>query len=208
MSVKTYSLRSDGGKKLSENFRVREFACNDGSDKILIDIDNVTQLQKIRTHFSKAITITSGYRTKSYNVKIGGATNSYHTKGMAADIVVKDIDARKVAMYAENIGCHGVIWYPLKKFTHIDTRLNTYHAVCVNNIYYAEPTIALKQGDKGSNVKWLQYMLNQLGYKLTVDGVYGAGTSVSVKDFQRKCGLTVDGIFGTNSRNMLKEKLM
>lgn len=208
MSIKTYSLRNDGGKKLSANFTVKEFKCNDGSDTVKIDLDNVTQLQKIRDHFSKAITITSGYRTKSYNAKIGGATNSYHTKGMAADIVVKDIDARKVAMYAEFIGCNGVIWYPLKKFTHVDTRLNVYHAICVNNVYYTEPTTTLKQGNKGSNVKWLQYMMNQIGYKLTVDGVYGAGTAVSVKDFQRKCGLTVDGIFGANSRNMLKEKLI
>lgn len=31
MSVKTYSLKKDGSTKLSANFRVREFACNDGT---------------------------------------------------------------------------------------------------------------------------------------------------------------------------------
>ena len=36
MSTKTYSLRNDGGKKLSENFRVREFASKEGADQIKI----------------------------------------------------------------------------------------------------------------------------------------------------------------------------
>jgi hypothetical protein len=32
-----YSLAKDGNKKLSANFSVKEFKCNDGSDTILID---------------------------------------------------------------------------------------------------------------------------------------------------------------------------
>lgn len=41
MSVKTYSLVRDGEKQLTKDFRVREFRCKDGSDKILIDTDLV-----------------------------------------------------------------------------------------------------------------------------------------------------------------------
>lgn len=208
MAVKTYSKKKDGNTKLSANFTVREFACNDGSDTVKIDTDNVIQLQKIRDHFNKSIKITSGYRTPSYNKKIGGASSSYHTKGMAADIVVSGVDSIKVAMYAEDIGCRGVIWYPLKKFTHIDTRPNKYHAICVNNNYYPEPTTTLKQGSDNVYVKWVQYMLNQIGYKLVVDGDFGAGTKLAVKDFQRKTGLTADGKFGTQTKNMLKKKVI
>ena len=36
MTVKTYSLKSDGDKQLSPHFKVKEFRCKDGSDKILI----------------------------------------------------------------------------------------------------------------------------------------------------------------------------
>lgn len=206
-NVKTYSKKKDGGVKLSANFRVSEFACNDGSDKILIDLDNVKKLQIIRNYFNKSIKITSGYRTKSYNAKIGGTSSSYHCKGMATDIVVKGVDSVKVAMYAESIGCGGVIWYPLKKFTHIDTRPNKYHAICINNNYYPEPTTTLKQGNNNVYVKWIQYMLNQVGYKLIVDGNFGAGTKLAVKDFQRKTGLTVDGKFGTQTKNALKKEV-
>ena len=84
MSIKTYSLRNDGGKKLSENFRVKEFASKDGADEIKIDTRLVNLLQKIRDKFKAKVTINSGYRTKSHNKKVGGATNSYHTLGKAA----------------------------------------------------------------------------------------------------------------------------
>lgn len=208
MAVKTYSLKKDGNKKLSENFTVKEFKCNNGNDKIKIDLDNVSNLQKIRNHFGKSIKITSGYRTAAYNAKIGGSKNSYHCKGQATDIVVTNINARRVAMYAESIGCKGVIWYPLKKFTHIDTRPNVYHAICINNAYYPEPTSTLKQGDDSACVKWLQYMLNQIGFKLNVDGDYGAATKLAVKVFQKENKLVVDGVFGIKTKGILKNKLM
>ena len=43
--VKTYSLKSDGETLISTNFKVKEFACKDGTDKILIDIELVNILQ-------------------------------------------------------------------------------------------------------------------------------------------------------------------
>ena len=36
--IKTYSLKSDGNKNISNNFKVSDFACKDGSYKILIDL--------------------------------------------------------------------------------------------------------------------------------------------------------------------------
>jgi hypothetical protein len=41
MSVKTYSLKKDGEKNITKNFKVKEFKCNDGSDKILISTETV-----------------------------------------------------------------------------------------------------------------------------------------------------------------------
>lgn len=122
--VKTYSLKKDGSKKLSQNFTVSEFACKDGSDKVLIDTTLVDVLQKIRNHFGKSVTINSGYRNAAYNTKIGGVSNSQHTKGTAADIVVLGISPLEVAQYAEYImpKCGGIGQY--SSFTHIDTRTN------------------------------------------------------------------------------------
>jgi peptidoglycan hydrolase-like protein with peptidoglycan-binding domain len=40
-NIKTFSLKIDGETQLTSNFKVREFACKDGSDKILIDTELV-----------------------------------------------------------------------------------------------------------------------------------------------------------------------
>lgn len=46
----------------------------------------VRVLEPLRKHFGKPIHINSGFRCKALNEKVGGAPNSYHTKGRAADI--------------------------------------------------------------------------------------------------------------------------
>ena len=62
--AKKYSKAKDGNKQLSTNFKVREFACKDGSDAILIDDELVKLLQKIRDHFGKPVVINSAYRNR------------------------------------------------------------------------------------------------------------------------------------------------
>ena len=117
-----YSKAKDGNKKLSNNFRVREFACADGSDPIFIADELVIVLQNIRTHFGKAVTITSAYRTPSRNSAVGGTAYSQHLYGTAADIKVNGISPKNVAAYAEklmpNRGGIGIY----NTFTHIDVR--------------------------------------------------------------------------------------
>lgn len=51
-------------------------------------------------------------------------------------------------------------------------------------------------GSTGDDVKDLQNILNQKGYKLDVDGIFGKKTQAAVKDYQGKNGLQVDGIAG------------
>lgn len=122
MTIKAYSKAKDGNKKLSANFRVREFACTDGSDPIFIDSDLVNILQKIRNHFGKAVTITSAYRTPTKNKACGGTIYSRHLYGEAADIKISGVSPAKVAAYAEtllkNKGGIGIY----STFTHIDVR--------------------------------------------------------------------------------------
>ena len=121
-SVRVYSKKQDGNTKLSANFKVREFACTDGSDPIFIAPELVTVLQKIRTHFGRAVTITSAYRTPTKNKACGGTTYSQHLYGKAADIKVSGISPKKVAEYAETLlqGRGGIGIYDT--FTHIDVR--------------------------------------------------------------------------------------
>ena len=120
--LKVYSKAKDGNKKVSENFRVREFACTDGSDPIFIDTELVTVLQKVRAHFGKSVTITSAYRTPTKNKACGGSTYSQHLYGRAADVKISGVSPKKVAAYAEtllkNKGGIGIY----ATFTHIDVR--------------------------------------------------------------------------------------
>ena len=54
-----------------------------------------------------------------------------------------------------------------------------------------------KYGSRGDEVKQIQTKLKQWGYYTgSVDGIYGSKTQEAVKYFQRKNGLTVDGIAG------------
>lgn len=126
MAVKTYSLKKDGPTKLSANFIVREFACGDGSDKILIDDQLVLILQKIRDHFGRPLNITSAYRNEAYNKKVGGVSSSYHTKGQAADIYISGVEPAAIAAYAEKLGVLGVGLYTKDRFVHVDTRTLPY----------------------------------------------------------------------------------
>lgn len=122
MAIKAYSKAKDGNKKVSTNFRVKEFACTDGSDPIFIDSDLVNVLQKIRAHFGKTVTITSAYRTPGKNKAVGGTAYSQHLYGRAADIKVKGVSPKKVAAYANTLlkNKGGIGTY--STFTHIDTR--------------------------------------------------------------------------------------
>lgn len=57
----------------------------------------------------------------------------------------------------------------------------------------------VSKGSSGDDVLQLQKILNQNGYKLTEDGIFGDNTLAAVKDYQTKNGLTVDGIVGNNT---------
>lgn len=124
VEINAYSKAQDGAKKLSSNFKVSEFACNDGSDAVLVAPRLVMVLQSIRSHFGAAVTINSGYRTPNYNAKVGGAAHSQHCYGTAADIVVKGKTPTQVAAYAREImpDWGGVGIYAKQGFTHIDVR--------------------------------------------------------------------------------------
>lgn len=188
MAVKTYSKGSN--TSLSANFKVSEFACKGGGccSTVMIDDQLVVYLQKIRDHFGKSITITSGYRCPIHNSRVGGATGSRHSKGQAADIVVSGVKPAEVAKYAESIGVKGIGLYETNAdghFVHIDTRTtksfwygqaqayrSTFGGTAVSS-NTTKPTVSVTPTNSGS------YSLADF-----------------VKDIQKAFGATVDGIAG------------
>ena len=64
----------------------------------------------------------------------------------------------------------------------------------------AEVIALSKYGSRGDEVKQIQTKLKRWGYYSgSVDGIYGSGTLAAVKKFQKKNGLTADGIAGTKT---------
>lgn len=224
MAVKTYQENSK--IQLSKNFNSYEFRCGLGRScscsTILIDDKLVEYLQKIRDHFGKSITITSAYRCPSYNKSIGSGAGSYHTKGMACDIVVSGVTPREVAKYAESIGIKGIGLYETNAdghFVHIDTRTTkafwygqaqsprtTFGGSSGASSNSASSTSSgytvLSLGSNGKAVKELQEKLILLGYSCGdkgADGDYGAKTAEAVRKFQKKNNLDRDGVAGSET---------
>lgn len=57
-----------------------------------------------------------------------------------------------------------------------------------------------KVGSSGSEVRQIQTKLKQWGYyKGSVDGIYGTSTKNAVSDFQKKNGLSADGVAGPST---------
>lgn len=61
---------------------------NNPTNPEIIDNINYTmeRLDEIRDKYGKPIIITSGYRCQELNKKVGGKSNSFHLKGLAADL--------------------------------------------------------------------------------------------------------------------------
>jgi uncharacterized protein YcbK (DUF882 family) len=97
--------------KLSTNFSLAEFASADGTAPSGEVLKNLTELAKnlevLRKHIGQPIRVTSGFRSREHNKKIGGALNSYHVLGMAADIQVAKMNPEQVAKAIELLIAEG-----------------------------------------------------------------------------------------------------
>lgn len=213
MAIKTYSKSKDGNKQLSKNFKVREMACKcSRCSTVPVDEELVGIIQKIRDHFGVPVNINSGYRCPAHNAETPNSSkNSRHMKGMAADIVVKGVKPREVAKYAESIGVRGIGLYETDKdghFVHVDTRspgfywygqagkaMDTFGGAKAQTFTLTMPV--LKKGMRDDTVQALQLLLQgNTNARLVADGSFGPATELEVKEYQRKKGLTADGVCG------------
>ena len=107
--------------KLSVHFARREFACACGCGFDTIDAATLEILESVREHFGRPVIVTSGARCREHNASVGGASNSQHLVGRAADIKVQDHSPVAVADFIEENYPHASIGRYLT-FTHVDTR--------------------------------------------------------------------------------------
>ena len=111
---------------MSKWFENSEFACKHcgqlptgGMNK-----DLVTVLDKLREKLGEPVVVSSGYRCPTHNRNIGGASQSYHMKGMAADIYINsdNYSTHQLAQMALDCGADTAVAYPSQGFVHVDMR--------------------------------------------------------------------------------------
>lgn len=98
---------------LTENFSLEELTKSQTAVRKGIDNtpgpehqDNLKSLcemilQPIRDHFSRVVTISSGYRSPELCIAIGSKTTSQHAKGQAADFEIFGVSNKELADYID-----------------------------------------------------------------------------------------------------------
>jgi uncharacterized protein YcbK (DUF882 family) len=93
--------------KLTPNFSLHEFRSKDGApfpDSAQENLKTLAkQLEILRAHFNKPVTIISGYRSAEHNRKVKGAANSLHLTGQAADFKIKGVTPRQIFEAIESL---------------------------------------------------------------------------------------------------------
>lgn len=125
----------EGNVQLTANFTIFEFACHDDDATPVPEearpglqalCDRV--LQPMRDEFG-VCTVSSGFRTETYNESIGGASSSYHVytlhldeEAAAADVTFRDGSVQEWADRADALldGGGGVGRYFPEGFLHVD----------------------------------------------------------------------------------------
>jgi len=102
--------------KLSSNFSLKELTAsqtaerkgisNNPSEDHMNSLKELCEnvLQKVRDHYGKVVSVSSGYRSPELCVAIGSSVNSQHAKGQAADFEVFGLSNAELCKYiAENL---------------------------------------------------------------------------------------------------------
>ncbi|MFI1562864.1 D-Ala-D-Ala carboxypeptidase family metallohydrolase [Streptomyces sp. NPDC020490] len=125
------ALESSDGS--TAHFDFSEFTSHDGAGFTGGNVSSTQVKENVRRLMYKlealrkkaggrAVTINSGFRSVSYNSSVGGASNSMHTYGVAADVVVSGLSTLSVYRIAETCGFSGLETYSVS-WQHVDSRV-------------------------------------------------------------------------------------
>lgn len=119
--------------KESKYFKQYEFECRCGKCKLPTNVPSnelIDILTEIREHFGQVLRINSGYRCPEHNRRVGGASQSQHTIGSAADFIVFKVPTEEVYNYVMERYGDRPLGIAIKRnpnnpyagFVHLDTR--------------------------------------------------------------------------------------
>ncbi len=115
----------------SQHFTDAELACKH-CGKNLCTSELVLALEALRTVINKPIKINDAYRCPTHNAEVGGAPNSEHLQGTAADVRVDGMSAAALEAAVELVpSIRGIGRADHQDYVHIDVRLIP-HKWCYN----------------------------------------------------------------------------
>ena len=136
----------------------------------------------------------------------GHGNQSQHYAGVAFDVGQTLSSSQRLRLY--NSAVNSGVWYyvePISQtptWVHFDKRFG--RPACSSGGF---PT--LRRGSISNYVCIAQDDLNTLGFQTGgLDGIFGAKTQEAVRNYQRKVGLSVDGIVGCNTWRALQEAVI
>jgi hypothetical protein len=176
---------------------VKEFRGKSGSNTLWTTIAAMEAWNLTRRTYGASIPVGYAFR----RIWEGGhGTRSQHYAGVAFDVGQSLTSTQRTKIYntAVKTGAWGYV-EPLSQtptWVHFDRRYGT--AAC-SGTTAGYPT--LRRGSRGCYVMILQDALSTLGYVTgtRIDGVFGSQTENALIGYQRRMGLTADGVCGCNS---------
>lgn len=113
-------------------------------------LHNMWKLEALRKSLGdKPLVVTSGFRSRTCNSQVGGASNSQHLYGNAADLISRDRSLCDVARAARNHGFSGIIGPGVSghnTHVHVDSRRENNQDGSPNNTYWAAPDCGIPAG--------------------------------------------------------------
>lgn len=182
----------------NRTLRVKEFRGSSRSGLLWTDRRCMQAWNSFRYIYGKPIYVGFAFKRPWE----GGHGNlSQHYAGLAFDVGQNLSSSERNSM--RNLAISSGIWNYVEpasltpRWVHFDER----------QVAYGYPIV--RQGSRGVYVCILQDALTTFGYNTGgLDGVFGARTKDAVIQFQRKNGLTQDGIVGNNTWNTLMSQIV
>lgn len=89
-------------------FKRSEFKCKCGGKycngyPVEMQEKVVKAADKVRAHFGKPVTVSSGIRCTQHNAAVGGVSNSRHLQGKAVDFCVSGFSASMILSYVQSL---------------------------------------------------------------------------------------------------------
>jgi len=113
LNLDTGEVDAAGYARLRHMMRCQRTTAETPIDPRLIDL-----LYRIAQRTHQKLQLVSGFRAPMFSL----ATLSYHTRGMAADIRIPGMTPLMARDLAESMGVHGLGYYPVSGFIHVDVR--------------------------------------------------------------------------------------